>query len=103
MTSIVTLRLCGSIPMTAPGAPASSTMSAPVVEPVMVERGGHRYFRQHSPFFSLSGPAVSRRRMPCESHDPREGQPMNASDQPRHLDRACAGTDPPSMKQVADE
>ena len=42
----------------------------------MVERGGHRYFRQHSPFFSLSGPAVPGRRMPCESHDPKEGQPQ---------------------------
>ncbi len=42
----------------------------------VLERGGHRYFRQHGPFVSLSGPAVPGRRMPCGSHDPKEGQPQ---------------------------
>jgi hypothetical protein len=60
MTSIVTERLCGSIPMTTRSAAAATAGSIPVLpmlDPhLVVEPGGQRYFEQNKPLLSLSPP-----------------------------------------------
>lgn len=76
-------------------------MSSVASNLVVVGRGGHRYLEQSNPFLSLSCPAVPGLRSPCESHTIIVGSRIE-SDEPGHLNRACAGAVLPSMKQVAD-
>src|SRR5450830_1788206 len=52
MTSIVTDRLCGSIPMTT--RPDCTMSSSAARTDVVVEQGGHRYFELSKPLLSLS-------------------------------------------------
>lgn len=64
MTSIVTDRLCGSIPMTT--GLACTVLAAAVRTGVVVEPGGHRYFELSESLWKLSQP---RRHFACAGHE----------------------------------
>ena len=59
MTSIVTDRLCGSIPITTALTCLLIASSEPSTSIGRLESGGHRYYQQSIPFFSLSRPAAA--------------------------------------------
>src|SRR5262245_35039549 len=90
MTSIVTDRLCGSIPTTT-RLTSSMLRALPRLDRYgPVESGGHRYYQQGIPFLSLSRP--DRRpgqRTPNVSHTPHVDS-RNPSDHPEHLNRTLA-------------
>ena len=72
ITSIVTDRLCGSIPITtAIHLQSSLTRSDTGIEP-----GGHRYFELSNPLLSHSRPGGARATQANESHTTERGQPM---------------------------
>src|SRR5665647_3596055 len=99
ITSIVTDRLCGSIPMTT--RPECTMSSSAARTGVVVEQGGHRYFELSKPLLSLSPP---RRHPGCAGHERATRQVVGSrrsERQPGRLDRASPGTRPGSMEQVA--
>ena len=88
MTSIVTERLCGSIPMTTRDA-VSSMVSSELEPDGVVELGGQRYFELgQTPLEPLPPWRRPGMRRPDESHT--EVSSRNESDNPERLDRASS-------------
>jgi 8-oxo-dGTP pyrophosphatase MutT (NUDIX family) len=94
IASIVADRLCRSIPITTR---LHLLMPSPVVRNELVGAGGHRFYQQNIPFFSLSRPAAAGQRMPNESHTT-HGDSRERATTPTTSTEPWPKLDLPSMK-----